>query len=396
MLGKARKNKIAIVFHSANLQSGATKSLMDIVDNLIKLNKYDFVGIFPEEGGTAVQHLREQGIETYAYHYGDLMQDLTQSWIKRTIKFPFLILRHLRVLQQVQKAKNELKGKGIDLVYANTSSIVFGGYLSDVLGCKNIWHIREFRVKDHRIKFYLGERWIKKFINKRAKRVMYVSHAVMMENVDVISEKKSVVTYNSYSSNFVDPKDQFNREDKLSVMLAGDIKESKGQLVVIKALHEISTSHPDYDIELFLAGRESNKEYYQKVNKYIKDNGLQKKVHLLGQVGDMKTLRKTMDVGIVASTCEAFGRTTIEGMLSCLAMIGRDSGGTTEQIKDGDTGLLYDGSVDALAKCICRLYENRDELEQLAKNGFKEAVELHTKGRCYKLVEEAIDEVLEE
>ena len=282
-----RKKKIAVVFHSANLQSGATRSLMDIIDNLIKLNKYDFIGVFPEKEGSAVQHLQKQGIETYAYHYGDLIQDLTQSRIKRTIKIPVLLLRHLRVLQQAQKAKKELKDKGIDLVYANTSSIVFGGYLSDVLKCSNIWHIREFRVKDHRIKFYLGERWIKSFINKRAEKVLYVSRAVMLENADVISEKKAVITYNSYSSDFVDPKVQFHHKNKLNLMLAGDIKESKGQLVTIKAFHQASTSHPDYKLELYLAGRESNREYYQEVKKYIEDNGLQEKVHLLGQVSDI-------------------------------------------------------------------------------------------------------------
>ena len=101
-----------------------------------------------------------------------------------------------------------------------------------------------------------------------------------------------------------------------------------------------------------------------------------------------------MDVGIVSSDNEAFGRTTIEGMLSTLAMIGRNSGGTTEQIRDGQTGFLYDGSVKDLASKIEALYLDRSLLKKVAVNGFTEAVELYTHGRCAKIVDSAIQDVL--
>ena len=390
------KPKVVVVFHSANIQSGATRSLMDIVDNLILLDKYNIMGIFPEREGTAINYLKEKyGIEVMSFRYGNLMQDLTQPLAKRCVKFLFQIVRHFKIKLEAKKAAAILSKEDISLVYSNTSSIVFGGYLGRFLNCKQVWHIREFRVRDHKIKFYLGERWIKKFIDACASKVMYVSRAVMKENCNIISEEKSVVTYNSYNESFIQPKAAFNVSDGLRVMLAGDIKESKGQLIVAKAVQKIRENCSDYKIESFLAGRESNKRYYQQLLQYIEDNKLQDIIHLLGQVSDMKSLRAGMDVGIVASECEAFGRTTIEGMLSMLAMIGRDSGGTTEQIDHEKTGLLYDGTVDDLAKCICELYKNRNKMEELARNGYEEAVEKHTRGNCYKKVEAVIDEVLE-
>lgn len=108
----------------------------------------------------------------------------------------------------------------------------------------------------------------------------------------------------------------------------------------------------------------------------------------------MLALRRLMDVGVVASTNEAFGRTTIEGMLSMMAMVGRNSGGTPEQIRNLETGLLYNGSVLELTECLRKLYLDRTLLKKLAIAGFNESVALHTKGRCAKIAEIAIDECL--
>lgn len=394
-MNNENKPVIAVVFHSSNLQSGATRSLMDIINNLIRLEKYQIIGVFPQKTGTAIEHLKNNyGLETYFYNYGTLMQDLTQSNLKRIIKLPLLFIRHMRIITEAFRASQELRNKKIDCVYSNTSSIVFGGYVGKFLKCKQLWHIREFRIKDHKIKFYLGERWIKKFINSCAEKVLYVSEAVMRENLDVIPKNKSYVTYNSYDKSFIDPKNKFNQRGPLKILLAGDIKESKGQLITTKAVYTFMEKNPNCNVELYLAGRESNKKYYTNLKNYIIEHDLESNIHLLGQVSNMKELRAKMDVGIVASTCEAFGRTTIEGMLSMLAMIGRSSGGTTEQIRHGETGLLYDGSVDDLVKCISELYFDRKMLAGIAKAGFEEAVNLHTKGNCYKIVESVIDEVL--
>ena len=47
------------------------------------------------------------------------------------------------------------------------------------------------------------------------------------------------------------------------------------------------------------------------------------------------------DVILVCSQWEAFGRITVEAMLTGKAVIASANGGTTELIKDGENGLLY-------------------------------------------------------
>lgn len=387
--------KILFVFHGSDLRNGGTRSLLDIVTGLQKKGSYNISAIFPKKEGTAIDYLQSIGIESiFSFQYGNLMQDLTQPLWKRAIKVPVMFIRLARVRCEAQKAAKIFTEHNFDIVYSNTSAIVFGGYLGLFLHTKQMWHIREFRVRDHRIKFFLGEKWLKRFINKCAQKVLFVSESVRDENTDIIPIDKCVVTYNSYDDSFIDPREIFNTDKGLRILVAGDIKPSKGQLVAVDALATMKRKYPEHNVKLYLAGAKSNAAYYNEINSHILRDGLENDVTLLGHVSDMKSLRKEMDIGIVSSDNEAFGRTTIEGMLSSMAMIGRNSGGTREQITDGITGLLYDGTKEDLAEKIENLYSDREKMKKCAHNGFKEAVELYTHGRCANIVDKAIQEVL--
>ncbi|MBR3660931.1 MAG: glycosyltransferase family 4 protein [Bacilli bacterium] len=384
--------KILVVFHNSMLESGATKSLTDILNNLITNNIYKFDVVFPSSTGSAIDYYRSKNIKVFNYQYGKLMQNLNQSLIKRIIKFPLLLYRYINIIREAKKASKELKSNNYDIVYSNTSSIIFGALLGKYMKCKHIWHIREFRKKDHQIYFFLGEKRLKKFINKYSNKVLFVSQKVMDDNIDFIDYNKCIVTYNSYSKDFIHKKEKFNMNEKLNVLIAGDIQPSKGQFDIVKAIAFLNNDKEKF--KLHIAGNVSINDYYQKILKFIDDNNMKDQVTFYGHVKDMKSLRKNMDIGVVSSTCEAFGRTTIEGMLSMLAMIGRDSGGTTEQIDNNVTGLLYDGTVNDLVDKLLLFYNDRKKMKEIAINGFENAIEEYTNGQCYKKVEQAIYDVM--
>lgn len=180
------KPKVLVIFHSENIQSGATRSLTDIMNYLLQTNKYEIEVAFPAKCGSAVDYYKSKGVRVHHYHYGKLMQDLTQPRIKRIIKIPLLFIRLLRIKNEAKKAAKQLCTEGINIVYSNTSSIVFGGYLGKFLNAKQIWHIREFRKKDHRISYFLGDRTLKRFINSCADKVLCVSQSVMDDHKDLI------------------------------------------------------------------------------------------------------------------------------------------------------------------------------------------------------------------
>ena len=366
---------------------------MDIVQVLYHKGAYDFEAVFPYRKGNASDWFEERGLPVYICHYGLLMQILSQPVIKRAVKIPLFAARHLRSAIEAGRLAKELRGHGIDIVYTNTSSVLFGGMLGRKLGTKQIWHIREFRVLDHGFKFYLGEKRLKRYISENADIVLTVSQAVKDYHSDVVNPNKIFVTYNSYPKSFIDPKDTFNIDRPLNLLLAGDIKSGKGQLEAVEALKCARERGLDYGFTIHLAGAEVDSAYSKRLRKTIEQYGLNETVIFHGFVKDMKNLRRQMDIGLVSSTNEAFGRTMIEGMLSELAMVGRDSGGTSEQIRDGETGLLYDGTVEDLADKYLSLDRDRILLQQLACAGFEDAKRF-TDGYAADVTERAIKSVI--
>ena len=385
--------RILFVFHDSNINSGATKSLVDIIDKLNTLEKYEIYVTFPNDNGSAIKYFEEQNIKVFIYEYGGLFQSMDESIIKRILKYPEYVIKRIRLQSSVNKAFKDLKEYNFDLIYTNTITIKFGALLARKLHSKSIWHIREFGLLDHNIKYFLGNTIMEKFINKNSDAVFCVSEAVKNYHAKYIDLKKMYVTYNSYPKSFAYERKKYNLSKKLDILVSGDIKPGKAQFDVVKAVNNILKKYPN-SVILHLAGKYSDAAYVNKIKSYIKKENIIDNVILYGQVDNMYVLRKNMDVGIVASKNEAFGRSTIEGMLSSMCMIGRNTGGTPEQIDDGVNGLLYDGTIADLTNKIDYLYLNRDELVKMAKKSYTSSIKKYTNSYSAKVCEKIIDKVL--
>ena len=74
----------------------------------------------------------------------------------------------------------------------------------------------------------------------------------------------------------------------------------------------------------------------------------------------------------MCSVSEAFGRVTVEGMLSGALIIGKNCAATCELLQNNKTGLLYYNTNDLVEK-IKYVYDNIDVCKMIAKNGQKDA-----------------------
>jgi L-malate glycosyltransferase len=84
----------------------------------------------------------------------------------------------------------------------------------------------------------------------------------------------------------------------------------------------------------------------------------------------------SVDVVLMCSAKEAFGRVTIEAMKLGKPVVGANSGGTSELIIDGFNGLLYKvGSAEDLAAKIELFYKDRQLMDKMGQNGKKWANE---------------------
>ncbi|KFI85159.1 glycosyltransferase [Bifidobacterium pullorum subsp. saeculare DSM 6531 = LMG 14934] len=138
----------------------------------------------------------------------------------------------------------------------------------------------------------------------------------------------------------------------------------KGQDQAISAVCRLIDK--GYNIRLYIAGDIEDRSIINEI-----DSLHSKYIFTLGRVEDMKSLRKSMDLALVCSRSEAFGRVTIESMLSHLPVIGANAGGTTELIDNNMTGLLYhSGNVDDLARCIELLINDSDLYASIVSNAY--------------------------
>ncbi len=380
------KVHVLFSFHNTDYYSGATRSLLDLIDQFVVDNSIEVFAVFPEKSGSAVEYLREKGVKVTCCPVKALLQNEKQELWKRIVKFPLFFKWYADSVREVKKLAGFLKENHIDVVYSNTSVNLVGALIKKQFGIPNIWHFREYRHEDHQIHYFLGDKRFIQFANKYSDRMIFISQSMYeFHREKGCDASKMTMVYNDVSPRYIIQRDWNEKTDEYRLLIAGDVKEGKGQLEAIKAVKIVIDQ--GYHVRLAIAGKFVKDSYGNSVIQYIDENGLNGKVELLGKVQDMNDLRKNCHLGIVASKKEAFGRVTVEGMLAGMAMIGSNTGGTLELIQNNKNGLLYEmGNPEDLAKKIIELITNRKHMLRIAQNSQQQATELFASGKCYSTI----------
>jgi glycosyltransferase involved in cell wall biosynthesis len=100
-----------------------------------------------------------------------------------------------------------------------------------------------------------------------------------------------------------------------------------------------------------------------------------------------------MDVGIIASHMEGYGRVTVELMLSEVPVIGYASGGTKEIIDDGVTGFLYN-TLEELVDYMLFFARNESKIEEMGKAGYIRAKNQFTAEKNADLIYSVYEKML--
>lgn len=375
--------KICIVFHSPDRFNGATRSLLDLIETWVKSNRLNIICILPRNG-TAVELLHSWGIKTYLFNYHDVRYysttPLKEKLIRNTAR-RFRMFKEFAV--DVRRARKQLLSENIDVIYSNTGAIFFGAWLSELLNVPHVWHIREMGEEDQNAHMLCGMNYFIKLLNK-SKLIIAISECVKNKYSKYVGKNTKIIRmYNDVSAANVDYSKR-SLHCPMKLLIVGSIIEGKGHEQVIRSIRVlIDKSIP---VELFVAGKASG-DYYNKMLSLVEQLQIQKYVHFLGHVANMKELKREMNVEVVASKCEAFGRITVEAMLSGLPLVGANTGCTKELISDNVNGLLYRwGDVDDLSQKIEYVFNNYNSVNELAKVAFEYAKQF-TQGNTANQIE---------
>jgi len=162
------------------------------------------------------------------------------------------------------------------------------------------------------------------------------------------------------------------------ILLVGRLTPWKGHTVLVSALSKLK----DLSWVAAFAGRAENAAFQERVERMLKEAGIEDRVHILGSRDDVALLYRAADIAVSASTePEAFGRVAIEAQAMETGIIATAHGGSLETVIDGETGLLVEPSnASAMADAVRKALS---DLPAFAKMG--EAGRLHV---CRDLSEE--------
>lgn len=264
----------------------------------------------------------------------------------------------------------------IDLIHSNSSREDFGAQLSEKYGIPLVWHIREFGDLDY--KCYSYRKNILQFMNSHATIFVAISKAVREHWINKgIDEKKVVQIYNGVNVNCRVKKTYPRKGGRISLVMMGAVKETKGQEEIIQAITRLSADEKKR-IRLDIIG-DGPRSYFGRLKRIIYKNKLQDQVKLLGYKKDVVNFLYQYDCGIMCSRSEGFGRVTVEYMMAGLPVIATDSGANSELIDDQRNGLLYkQGYIEQLIEKIRYILNHEYSLEKMGCAAYDEAIKKYT------------------
>lgn len=294
-------------------------------------------------------------------------------WFKATSYIKPIIKMLLNYIILYPLALYKLRRYDFDIVHSNGSVIDLGGYISRVRNVRHVWHLREFGLLDFGLFSVFGKRY-ERFVYGMGDVFIAISKRVSQEYADVIPGNKIRLIYNG-----VIPKDNNlisrHTNDTIQIVMIGRIETAKNQMEAVQAVNGL-IKQGCTNFHLNIIGSLVPSEYLTTVQDYVHKNELEKFVTFFGERDDVPLILSKMDVGLMLSKNEAFGRVTVEYMLQNIAVVASNTGANLELISDGETGLLYSlGDVALLANKLQMLIDNKSQMQKIATKGQKYALE---------------------
>lgn len=359
--------KVAFIASDNDRASGAFRSMVKLIELLRDKYSVQVKVILPYHG-SGEELLRASQIEFVYIRSYDWIIKLNQM---KSIK--------TRVYWQVKRSWNKiaitriekfLKEFQPDIVHINTSYSYVGAVAANHLGIPIVWHIREFLEEDQQARY--RNREYAYSLYKKASCVVAISQAIYDKYAQKIGRKNLKMVYNGIDeTEFYSTHELFTDGNQL--ITVGGLYPGKGHATIIKALGKLKRQGHD-DFHYLIVGDGEEKESL--VNLTINE-GVEKEVEFYGLSKNPSELYKKADVFLMGSVAEAFGRVTVEAMMSGLLVIGRNSAGTSEILKDGEYGLLFNNQEELVDR-LQDVFSNPDKYKTLAQKGQEHVMHTYT------------------
>ena len=372
--------KVLVIAHEPDFSGGANRSLFANLRELKEQYKLDLFVLVPSKNSKLGNKLDEIGIRwTYIKYFGVI------AGIRGDNKD---ILRYLKVkvgyyLEKIQAIRfcKKYKNEKYDLVYTNTRIPMIGANIAEILKIPHVVHVRELGAEKP-----MWGKWGFKAMEKKCNNIILISNALKKQFIDNgVASDKLIVLHNGIEYPSVDFYENYiSKKKNINIVLVGRLVPDKGHIDAIKAVNLLKKDETfDKNVTLHIVGslpkRMHIQWYEDELKKTVKELGLEENVVFEGELSDVKSFRENMDIELICSINETFGRVTVEAMRSGLFVIGSNTAGTLELIEDNRNGLLYiQGNCEDLYLKIKAACSKDEFFNEIRRQGYESTLNKYT------------------
>lgn len=339
--------RVLYILHTTDIH-GATISFLTLLKGMVSKG-IETVVILPKDNSKFRNKLENLGSKVYVVNsFANTWQNI-YGW-HAIVKYPYLMTKQYLIRKrQVKEIKKIIKDEHIDLVHTNVGVIYAGHYAAHYMGIPHVWHIREYGDLDFNMHMLPSKKAFRKKLRKDW--VITITKDLLRYN-NLGNTSKAVAIYNGVRSrNDV----CLEYERRKQFLCASRIAENKGHAMVVEEFIRFCKLYPEYKLVILGSG---NADFINKLKKKIQDENCEDKVEFIGHVDNVTDFMRVSRALIVASVAEGFGRMTAEAAFAGCPVIGRNTGGTKEILKDTG-GLLFD-DADGLYNCMKKMADLPD------------------------------------
>lgn len=316
--------KILYIASDTPMTGGATKSFLAM---LREVDKYgvSYEVVCPDEKGLT-KHLREYGIKVHVVPYRHAILPLVNTIFDVVKWLPRLIHNYWLTAKAIRHVTTIAQNFSPDIIHENSSVLNVGYQVAKRLNLPDVIHIREYGDLDFNMKIP----GIKRRLSSPFTYTISITKDILRHR-NQETNPNAVQIYNGIIKS-EQIRYQANKQDYL--LFAGRIEPAKGITDLINAYisYALAIKNP---LRLWIAGACNYPEYLKELKKKVADNGLEKMVRWIGETSNVDDLMYEASATIVPSRFEGLGRVLPEAMANGCLCIGRNTGGTKEQMDNG-------------------------------------------------------------
>lgn len=264
----------------------------------------------------------------------------------------------------------------ISIVYNNTIDGLYAPFSARLVRIPCIWHVREVKPNNQFIRKIFT--WLLKYVPDRT---VFNSMATMQAYSQNKFPKWSVI-YNGIDFNNISI-DRGIRNRRIFVGYAGQMMEHKRPDFFLQIFVEAQKLFPE--LRALMAG---DGPLLDAIIRQVEAWQLGDEVSILGRLDSMSDFYNSIDILVLTSTQEPFGRVIIEAMAYGKAVVAARVGGVPEVVMDGKTGYLVAANkLEDFVTRIVNLAEDDSLRQQMGFAGREFVLAHYSKERyCQELL----------